>query len=818
MPEIIDIIHKLSYEVNDAELVQATKEVQANLNNIAALTQAQRKLEAELSRTARSEIQKRREIKNAIDNTKRAIDNQTKSLEQNITSNKKLHGVISQEIGLIGRLQMQMDTLKKKRDIATDVTKIRAYTSEIGKLQAQQNALLTNPKSIFSGFGGALLQGVGIGTGIGLFTQAIGGIQSFISESSKLGAEMEGVSVAFARLNKPDLLDNLRAATKGTVSDLELMKNAIQFSNFGLPVDKLATALQFARIRAKETGQSVDYLVQSITTGIGRQSPLILDNLGINARRVREEFQRTGDFAEAAFKIIQEESAKAGKDLDTFAEKQARLNAQIENAQAGFGQFFNKVQGGAFEFLRGFFTGGNRGAVFAIENYIDALRGLNSEIERAQGLLGGLPKTFPRKKFDARNTTLADIGTLTGEEIDALLEKVENAQKLLDGSNEAEIKRLAKLKLALENQKNFLSGADYKKSIDEEKKNAEERRKLYDELIRSLRELRREYDATAIAQSKVAPEEPLVLPGDENDLFKNRKDPGTGVVDFELQPLPEAEAEALNIAARRAKFQAEEDRRKKADREKQKQINKERVREAIEAEQAIFDAFLTINAAKQRLLDLEYERQSERVRQAEFLAERGNAEELKAEQDKLAAIQSEREKAARQQIQINALLQASNAAVALSEAIGAIVKTASQGDPYTIAFRIAAAVAALVAGIASLKTAFQGFAEGGYTGDGDKHAPAGVVHKGEFVITKERTAQYRPLLEAIHEGKINPMAIYQSSAVNNSMDTRRIEQGLAEVKEAVEMNKVNVKQVMDMYGLTQSVESYQNKQRKLWQR
>lgn len=34
-----------------------------------------------------------------------------------------------------------------------------------------------------------------------------------------------------------------------------------------------------------------------------------------------------------------------------------------------------------------------------------------------------------------------------------------------------------------------------------------------------------------------------------------------------------------------------------------------------------------------------------------------------------------------------------------------------------------------------------GWAEGGYTGDGGKYEPAGVVHKGEYVITKERTAQ-----------------------------------------------------------------------------
>ncbi|PYG00157.1 phage tail tape measure protein, TP901 family, core region [Georgenia satyanarayanai] len=44
------------------------------------------------------------------------------------------------------------------------------------------------------------------------------------------------------------------------------------------------------------------------------------------------------------------------------------------------------------------------------------------------------------------------------------------------------------------------------------------------------------------------------------------------------------------------------------------------------------------------------------------------------------------------------------------------------------------------------------FWSGGYTGDGGKFEPAGVVHRGEWVTTKERTAEYRPILEAIHAG------------------------------------------------------------------
>ena len=48
------------------------------------------------------------------------------------------------------------------------------------------------------------------------------------------------------------------------------------------------------------------------------------------------------------------------------------------------------------------------------------------------------------------------------------------------------------------------------------------------------------------------------------------------------------------------------------------------------------------------------------------------------------------------------------------------------------------------------------FAEGGYTGDGAKMDPAGIVHKGEYVTNAKATKMFYPLLEAINEGQFRP--------------------------------------------------------------
>ncbi|HGM9889395.1 TPA: phage tail tape measure protein [Proteus mirabilis] len=72
---------------------------------------------------------------------------------------------------------------------------------------------------------------------------------------------------------------------------------------------------------------------------------------------------------------------------------------------------------------------------------------------------------------------------------------------------------------------------------------------------------------------------------------------------------------------------------------------------------------------------------------------------------------------------------------------------------------------------------FLGFAEGGYTGSGGKHDPAGVVHKGEFVFTKEATqrlgvdnlyrlmdAGKRGYASGGHVGGSAPMSVTQPTA------------------------------------------------------
>jgi len=178
-----------------------------------------------------------------------------------------------------------------------------------------------------------------------LASRAFDRVKSLVTESVQAARAAEGITHAFQRLDQPGLLQNLRRATHGTVTDLELMKAAVQANDFRLPLDQLGKYLEFAQLKAQQTGQSVDYMTNSIVTGLGRKSPQILDNLGISAAEIKEEMEKTGDMATAVGNIIDRQLADAGEHFEDAAEREARATTDVANAQLQLGQQMQKTFG-----------------------------------------------------------------------------------------------------------------------------------------------------------------------------------------------------------------------------------------------------------------------------------------------------------------------------------------------------------------------------------------------------------------------------------------------------------------------------------------
>jgi|688.fasta_scaffold28050_3 hypothetical protein len=72
-------------------------------------------------------------------------------------------------------------------------------------------------------------------------------------------------------------------------------------------------------------------------------------------------------------------------------------------------------------------------------------------------------------------------------------------------------------------------------------------------------------------------------------------------------------------------------------------------------------------------------------------------------------------------------------------------------EPAATIQKVASIAATLATGLGAVAR-IRGFAKGGYTGDGGKYEPAGVVHRGEFVFNKEATRRIGvDNLERLHE-------------------------------------------------------------------
>ena len=281
---------------------------------------------------------------------------------------KTAKGQLNDYKGTIETLTMQYNrmTEAQKKTIGQDYLqaidamkqKYQAVNEEIKAMNQSLNGVKLPDAPATGGgglFGGGKLDGMLQVFGGNLMTKgfdlATGAAMNFVNtikDAAAQGIEMaksgEGIRNAFERLNEPGLLDNLREATHGTVTNLELMKAAVKFNDFKLPVEELGTMLAFAQQKAKDTGQSVDYMVDSIVTGLGRKSLMILDNLGLSATEVKEKMKETGDMTKAVGEIIREQMASAGDYVETAADRATKADVDLKNAMEDLGRTLLPLQ------------------------------------------------------------------------------------------------------------------------------------------------------------------------------------------------------------------------------------------------------------------------------------------------------------------------------------------------------------------------------------------------------------------------------------------------------------------------------------------
>lgn len=179
------------------------------------------------------------------------------------------------------------------------------------------------------GFGASLSSVIGTAA---MVAGAIAGVSVAIKEvieAAKEGAafqRMEEASASLARsldADMSDILDALREASLGMVSDFDLMQAASRAMMLGVSADseELAQLMEVAALRGRAMGISTTQAFNDIVTGIGRASPMILDNLGIVVD------------AEGKYQAYAEAVGKTAEELTKAEKTQALLNGVLESSK-----------------------------------------------------------------------------------------------------------------------------------------------------------------------------------------------------------------------------------------------------------------------------------------------------------------------------------------------------------------------------------------------------------------------------------------------------------------------------------------------------
>ncbi|MCK9570056.1 hypothetical protein M0R72_14025 [Candidatus Pacearchaeota archaeon] len=159
------------------------------------------------------------------------------------------------------------------------------------------------------------------------------------------------------------LYTTLREKSAGLIDDKSLTESANRAMSLGIPIQKLGELMEISRVKARDMGITTAQAFNDIATGIGRASPMILDNLGLvmkvgpaneaMARTLGKTAEHLND-KEKKMAIINA-TISAGKEaLEryntttlTTSEKMQKLSATVTNLKLVFGQGLIRAAAGA---------------------------------------------------------------------------------------------------------------------------------------------------------------------------------------------------------------------------------------------------------------------------------------------------------------------------------------------------------------------------------------------------------------------------------------------------------------------------------------
>ena len=235
---------------------------------------------------------------------------------------KELHKATQQLNGQLNKLNAtnvkvaQTQNLVNKR-VSSNTAAVNANSTAYTRLQATISVYRN--KMLLAGFATALI------------------IRPLI-ELTALFGKFEDLEIGFINLGRSigatsEHLNKLRTATDGTVSDMELMRLANNAMMLGVvkSEDEMSLLFDAAQRMGQALGRDAVSSIESMVSGMGRQSKMMLDNIGIMVD-VNKSYE---NFAT--------ENEKAANSLTDFEKKQAFNNEVLKQSKEALKKLGDEV-------------------------------------------------------------------------------------------------------------------------------------------------------------------------------------------------------------------------------------------------------------------------------------------------------------------------------------------------------------------------------------------------------------------------------------------------------------------------------------------
>jgi len=187
--------------------------------------------------------------------------------------------------------------------------------------------------------------------GVATATAAVGAVLTKLAVDA---APIEGISKAFegladsAGVGTDDMLAALKRGSAGMITNRDLM---VSFNKAASMIStdfavRLPNAMGYLGKVSAATGQDMNYMLDSLVMGVGRLSPMILDNLGIqvNLTEANEAYAASIGKTAAELTKSEQQTALMNQVLEKLAVNTASMPDATETAAAKMERFKTALQ------------------------------------------------------------------------------------------------------------------------------------------------------------------------------------------------------------------------------------------------------------------------------------------------------------------------------------------------------------------------------------------------------------------------------------------------------------------------------------------